>query len=150
MRKVIIIILSLLIILIYMSCATQTVTIMTKPEDAKIYVDGEYLGKGEGSFNAGLKYTIPQSHNVQITHNIYDDFQTVIKNKLDVKRAGMECGIIFGMGVILSLVHYATYDPTYSTDKTGLYLGYGYMLISPISFLYTYKFNDSYKYDLTE
>ncbi len=150
MKKVIIIILSLLMISIYTSCATQTVTIMTEPRDAKIYVDGEYLGKGEGSFDAGLKYTIPQSHNVQINHHIYDDFQTVIKNKLDVKKATLYAGINIGLGFLSMILHYSLYDPVYNPDKTMLHLGYGYIAISPVYFLITYKFNDSYKYDLTE
>ena len=150
MKKVIVIFITLMIIVSFIGCATQTITIMTEPDDSKIYVDGEYLGKGEISFNAGLEYTIPQSHNIQITHKDFNDFQTVIKNKLDVKRASFYTGLMCGLGILSIILHYNLYEPPYYTDKTLLYLGYGYMAISPIYFLVTYKFNDFYKYDLKE
>lgn len=125
---------------------------MTKPEDAKIYVDGELLGKGEASFDAGPEYTVQESHNIQITHKDFDDFKTTIKRKLDVKRASLYTGIMAGLGLVSIVLHYSFYDPVYNPDpdKTLLYLGYGYILISPIYFLVTYKFDPFYKYDLTE
>lgn len=150
MKKNILFIIATLTAISFIGCATQTVTIKAVPEDSKIYVDGEYLGKGEGTFNAGLEYSYPQSHEVQITHLEYEGFSTTIKNKLDVKVGATYFGVMLGIGALDLILHYIMYDPVYSPSKALLYIGIVTIAISPIEFLLSNKFKDEYSYDLTD
>ena len=138
----------LLTLLIFFGCV-QTVKITVEPEDAKIFVDGEYLGKGNVSFEAGLTYDIPKSHIIQLTHKDFETFQTEIKNKLDVGAATLYAGLnmAMGIGVMLLEAGYAIDNPYYEPDYTYSYIVIG---ISPIYYLISYKFKDVYSYHLTK
>lgn len=140
----------LLLVVSLIGCATQTVTIIGEPKDAKIYVDGEYLGQGQGSFEAGLKYDIPKSHSIKLTHKDFEDFETDIRNKLDVRAATGFAAFNIGVG-LLDILVWALLTADYpSSSDVSLYVGIGTILISPIYYAITYKFKDVYSYDLRE
>ena len=139
--------LTIFIVLSLVGC--QTITIETKPKDSKVYVDGEYLGEGNAEYDAGLRYNIPQSHTIQITHKDHENFQTTIRNKLDVGVATAYALITAGLG-LLNVILWSTAPEPKPIGDTPLYIGIGLIAISPIYYLITYRFKDSYFFDLTE
>ena len=137
----------LLLFLIFFGCV-QTVTIIVEPKEAKIFVDGEYLGEGNASFEAGLAYDIPKTHTIQLTHKDFETFQTEIKNKLDVGVASLFAGLMIAIG-LLDILWWAETSEPRALGDAQLYLGIGTIAISPIYYLISYKFKDVYSYDLT-
>ena len=132
--------------LLTLSCATHKITIMTEPEDSKIYVDGEYLGKGIVSYDVGPKYWYPRKHIVIIKHADYETLTTEIKTKLDIQMASIGTALLVGLGAANIALYYALDNPS----KINLYVGILGIVTSPITFLNNRKFRDVYRFSLED
>ena len=136
--------------LLTLSCATHKITIMTEPEDSKIYVDGEYLGKGIVSYDVGPKYWYPRKHTVIIKHADYETLTTEIKAKLDIQSASINTALLVGLGATNIALYYAVDEPSPFNQYMNLYAGILGIAISPISFLNNRKFRDVHRFSLEE
>jgi hypothetical protein len=136
----------LLLMLALSGCVTAKIAINTIPEDAKVYVDGEYLGVGTVSVDTGqAEYGYPKELAVSVRHVDYPPFNTVIRNKMDWTHGAIYTGISAAIGLVELLFWIA--DPT---EQYYLYSGTMALVLSPIAFFSSFKFPKSYEYDLSQ
>ena len=134
--------LAMIVIYVLASCVTQQITIVAEPEESKVYVDGEYLGQGVVAFDAGNKYGYPRTHTIVLTHPDLDNLTVDVKSNLDVRQASIGAALNASLGG-LNLLIYAVYG-----SELNLYTGILGLALSPLSFVSSHTFKDSYTFSL--
>ena len=134
-----------LIFFILIGCQTYRYTIQTEPDDAKIYVDGKYLGQGIVTVDAGVRSILrghgyPKKMKIIIKHDEFEMLVSDIKTKVDIMWAIPMSLVYLGIGSYNTIMWLT--EPTYP-DYWG-YIGIAYIATSPLSFLNTQKFEDYY------
>jgi hypothetical protein len=131
-------------------CQTTKATfqIITEPPDAKIYVDGQYLGDGEANVDTGQpEYGYPKQLEVIIRHPEYLTLRTTIQNRLDFARAVPWA--LFELGI----AGFAFYNGYTSSTDWGQALNYSLVIdiaLAGYQFLDSFKFRDSYNLPLED
>lgn len=135
---------SLAVSLFATGCASTRVQLEATPDDARIYVDGEYLGKGTTSIDVGPEYNYPKSYSVLLKRDGYETIEKTISNQPDYTVAGMNFGLLVGLSMLNAMLWAS--NPQQNA-MNGIVAG-GTILISPIAFFNSNKFKKRYSIEM--
>ena len=127
-------------------CASTRVQLESVPDDARIYVDGEYLGKGTVSLDVGSEYNFPKTYHLKVRRDGYETLERTIRNEPDYARAGMWFGLNAMLGGFMLV--FATTQQLEMMRNYYIGLGLFSLAFSPIAFFSSNKFRKAYELEM--
>ena len=150
MKRTAIAVLASFELVLLVGCATTKITISTEPDDAQIYVDGEYVGDGTVNYDTKQvgQWGGSRELSVMIKHPDFTTINTTIENKYDPSY-GVSIGILgLGLGGVFVVEGANEKDPTLQqVDYVTAIVEVG---AAAFGVLNGYKFNKSYHFVLTK
>lgn len=142
MKKAVIVLFSL-VLLITVGCQTAKITISAEPDDAKIYVNGEYVGDGVVSYDTKQgRWGYSKELSVIIKHPDFTTLYTTIKNEFDTVYAVATGAVCFGLGGVFTILGINEANPTTQAIDYGTAAADGGAGV--IGVMGSYKFNSSF------
>lgn len=137
-------------LVLLVGCSTTKITISAEPDDAKIYLDGEYVGDGTVNYDTKQvgQWGGSKELSVVIKHPDYKTLNATIENKWD-SVYGVSIGNLgLGFAGILTVEGRNSTVPA----AQSIYYGGAILEVGPGAYgvLNSYKFNKSYHFVLTK
>lgn len=121
------------------------VRIDADPDNARVYVDGRYLGRGSAVLDGGYEYGFPRSYRVRIERQPYEPMETEIKTEPHYAMPAIWASTFTLLTILLIPGAIESRTATLA-EKIGIPLFF--LAMAPLPLAFNHRFKEAYAFDL--